>query len=183
MLGNSNAEYGVISKLLHWLSAIIIISLFALGYWMVELDYYSNWYQTAPHYHQSFGVVLFFMTVLRALHIYIQPIVLPVKGQLEIEYFLAKLTHILLYLLLFALFGSGYLISTADNRPIAVFSFFNLPSLGEFFPLQADTFGVIHQYLAYTLMLLAFIHMIAAFKHHFIDKDNTLRRMTFSNND
>jgi cytochrome b561 len=83
----------------------------------------------------------------------------------------------LLYALLFLIMISGYLISTADDRGIEVFQLFAIPSLGEFIENQEDIAGLIHKWLAYTLIALALLHALAALKHHFIDKDNTLNRM------
>lgn len=72
---------------------------------------------------------------------------------------------------------SGYLISTADERPIEVFGWFSVPSFGSFIDNQEDIAGTIHEWLAYVLIALASVHALAALKHHFIDKDNTLKRM------
>lgn len=57
---DTTKKYGSPSKLLHWGIAISIIAMFILGYWMRTLDYYSQWYQTAPHIHESMGLLLFF---------------------------------------------------------------------------------------------------------------------------
>ena len=89
----------------------------------------------------------------------------------------AKITHVFLYLLIFSLFVSGYLISTADDRGIDVFNWFSLGSLGRFFADQEDFSGMVHEYVAYVLIALASVHGLAALKHHFIDNDNTLVRM------
>ncbi len=89
----------------------------------------------------------------------------------------AKLAHALMYVLLFTIFITGYLISTSDGRGIEVFNWFTVPSAGELFPNQSDLAGEIHFYAAWTIILLAGLHALAALKHHFIDKDNTLRKM------
>lgn len=89
----------------------------------------------------------------------------------------SHLTHLLLYALIFLIICSGYLISTADGRPIEVFGLFDLPSAGELFAEQADRAGVVHKFAAYGLIALAVIHALAALKHHFFDKDETLKRM------
>jgi len=77
---------------------------------------------------------------------------------------------------------SGYLISTADGRAIEVFNLISLPSLGELFTDQEDLSGIVHKYLAYALMVTVILHALAALKHHFIDRDNTLLRMLGSRN-
>jgi len=85
--------------------------------------------------------------------------------------------HLALYVLLFAIMLSGYLISTADSRGIDVFEWFEVPGFGSLFENQEDIAGLFHQYAAYSLIGLVILHAAAAIKHHFIDKDNTLKRM------
>jgi cytochrome b561 len=72
---------------------------------------------------------------------------------------------------------SGYLISTADGRPISVFGWFEVPALITGIPNQEDRAGDVHFYAAWALVILAALHALAAFKHHLIDRDDTLRRM------
>jgi len=72
---------------------------------------------------------------------------------------------------------SGYMISTADGRPISVFNWFDIPALPALIEQQEDIAGEIHFISATTLITLSLLHAAAALKHHFIDKDNTLRRM------
>ena len=149
--------------------------MFTVGLWMVDLDYYSQWYKTAPHYHKSAGLVLAMVTVLRLLWRIKQ--ISPSTFGKNWEKLAAKLTHRLLYVVLVCLFVSGYLISTADGRGIEVFNWFTIPSLGEFVTNQEDTAGEFHEWFAYGLIGLASLHAMAAFKHHILDKDLTLIRM------
>ena len=64
MLKNSVSAYGWAAIILHWLTALAIIALFALGLWMVGLTYYSPWYNTAPDIHRSIGILLMLLTFL-----------------------------------------------------------------------------------------------------------------------
>jgi cytochrome b561 len=89
----------------------------------------------------------------------------------------AKIAHALLYLLLLITLISGYLISTADGRAIELFNLINIPALPFAIDNQEDLAGLIHFIVATILISLAAIHAIAALKHHFIDKDITLKRM------
>lgn len=177
MLTNSVTRYGMISIALHWLVAIIIFSLFALGYWMVDLTYYSSWYRTAPYWHKSIGILLFVVVVIRLLWRLATPTPAALSSHSLLEKRVARTTHLILYLLILLIMLSGYLISTADGRSIAVFTWFTVPALGELFPRQADIAGAFHQYLAYALIGLTVLHALGALKHHFIDKDATLKRM------
>ena len=90
---------------------------------------------------------------------------------------LASLVHGLLYLLLIVIVLSGYLISTAKGQGIDVFGWFTLPALITGLPEQADRAGLVHYWLAISVLVLAGLHALGALKHHFIDRDNTLRRM------
>lgn len=142
---------------------------------MVDLDYYSEWYKVAPHYHKSIGLLLALITFFRLLWKMKQ--ISPNTLGENWEKLAAKLTHRLLYVLLVCMFVSGYLISTADGRGIEVFNWFILPSLGEFIDNQEDTAGEFHEWFAYALIGFASFHAVAAFKHHIFDKDLTLIRM------
>ena len=168
-------EYNKLAKILHWLSAMIVIGLFSAGFWMVDLTYYSEWYQTAPHWHKSTGLCLFIITSIRLIWKFIS-VSPPIEGS-TFEKKAALSAHHLIYLLLFVLFISGYLISTADGRGIEIFNWFELPGLGSFIENQEDLAGLVHEYTAYCLIALSSLHALAALKHHFISKDNTLRKM------
>ena len=177
MLKNSPEEYGWLTKALHWTTALLVIGLFVLGFWMVELDYYSDWYQTAPFYHESFGILLILILAIRAYWTLTNqsPAALPTHSNLERQ--AAKIIKYLLWGLMLLIVISGFLISTADFRAINVFELFDLPPLFEAFDNQADLAGSVHKWLAYILVGLVMLHVLGAIKHHFIDKDRTLKRM------
>jgi len=177
MLLDSNTKFGTVSKLLHWLSALIIFALFGVGFWMVDLNYYSEWYRTAPHWHKSIGILLLALTLVRIGWKVITVSPKPISTHSSKTRVATKLGHLALYGVLLLILTSGYLISTADGRAIAVFDWFEVASLGELIANQEDIAGSIHQYAAYSLMAIVGIHILAALKHHFIDKDDTLRRM------
>lgn len=168
-------KYNKLAKTLHWTSALLVIGLFAAGYWMVDLTYYSEWYKTAPHWHKSVGLCLFAVTTLRLLWKFFSTS--PAIEGTAFEKKAASAAHHLIYVLMFTLFLSGYLISTADGRGIEIFDWFELPGFGSFIENQEDLAGLVHEYVAYTLIGLASLHALAALKHHFIDKDNTLKKM------
>jgi len=178
MLKNTPTRFGFMAKSLHWISALTVISLFALGYWMVELTYYSPWYKPVPHWHKSVGILLLLATIFRVIWRFYSPAPSALASHSTPVKLASSLTHTAIYFLLFILMTSGYLISTADGRAIEVFTWFSLPGLGEFFPNQADIAGLVHKYTAYSLIVLSLLHGLAAIKHHLIDKDDTLRRMT-----
>ena len=175
MLKNSDNSYGLVAIFFHWISVLAVLGLFAVGWWMVELTYYSEWYRTAPHWHKSIGLLLAGLTLTRLIWKAINKAPKPVGKRAE--KLAANVAHWVLYGLMLSIFVSGYLISTADGRGIDVFDWFTVPGIGELFPQQEDIAGLVHEYLAYGLMALVVLHAMAALKHHFIDKDEVLRRM------
>ena len=72
---------------------------------------------------------------------------------------------------------TGYLISTADGRDVEVFNLFSIPATIYGIEKQEDIAGEIHLVLAVILVSISFVHALAAIKHHFFDKDRTLKRM------
>ncbi len=174
---NSTRRYGLVSILLHWGVALVVFALFGLGLWMVGLNYYSPWYRTAPDIHKSVGLLLLVVMLLRLLWRVLSPPPPALDSYSTLTRRGAVLGHGLLYLGLFVLMLSGYLISTADGRPISVFGWFSVPALLSGLPGQEDIAGAVHYWLAWALIGLAAVHALAALKHHFIDRDATLKRM------
>jgi cytochrome b561 len=174
-LTNTTHRFGWLSMLLHWVMAIAIIGLFGLGIYMMDLGYYDPWYQTAPNIHRSVGILVALALLLRWVWRLsnIHPLV---EGK-PWEQIVARTVHRAFYMLMFAVLLSGYLISTADGREIAVFDWFEVPATLHGYANQEDIAGKFHKYLAYGLMGLVVLHTLAALKHHFIDRDATLRRM------
>ncbi len=177
MLKNSQSHYGIVSVVVHWLVAVAVFGLFAVGFWMVDLSYYSQWYRTAPHWHKSIGILLAIVMLLRVVWRFVSPPPQPLASHKNWERRTAALVQFALYCGVLLLVLSGYLISTEDGREISVFGWFAVPSLGKLFDNQADIAGLIHEYVAYALISLAVLHGLAALKHHVIDKDHTLKRM------
>jgi cytochrome b561 len=176
-LRNTPQGYGVLAIALHWLVALVVIGLFILGVWMTGLTYYDEWYRRAPDIHKSIGILLFFVMLARVVWraSNVQPDDEPGISRLQRR--LAHGAHRFLYALLFALMISGYFISTADGKPIQVFGLFAVPATVSDIPNQEDIAGAVHWYLALTLIAIVGLHAAAAVKHHFIDRDRTLKKM------
>ena len=100
---NTPERYGVISAAFHWLSAIIVYGMFALGLWMVTLSYYDGWYHKAPELHKSIGILLMMGLVIRVLWRVISPPPGPLPSYSPMTRLAAKAGHLALYLLLFAI--------------------------------------------------------------------------------
>ena len=159
--------------------AILMISLFAAGLYMTDLGYYDSLYHIVPWWHKSFGLLVMALLVLRVTWkiTSTKPSSLATHKPWEVK--TAAWTHRLLYLLIFLIGISGYLISTAKGKGIEFFDWFEVPAFQELTTADADLAGDIHFYLAWSLILLAAAHAAAALKHHFIDRDDTLKNMTF----
>ncbi|NIP72166.1 MAG: cytochrome b [Gammaproteobacteria bacterium] len=177
MWRNSESSYGLIAVALHWLVAASVIGLFALGMWMVDLTYYHPWYQRGPAIHRSVGVLLFAVMLVRLTWRLTNPRPRHAPGVSPLEARLAAGAYVLLYALIFTVLVSGYLISTADGRPVEIFGLFQVPAALSGIDNQEDIAGTIHRLLAFVLVGLAAVHALAALKHHFIDRDRTLLRM------
>ena len=173
---NTEKGYGFVSITLHWFMASSIFFMFGLGLYMVKLTYYDAWYKGSLNLHKSLGLLLFFVLLIRITwrFIYISPKALSDKHW---EVVAGHAVHFLLYVLIMILMFSGYLISTADGRAIHVFEFFSVPALPFSLENQEDIAGNIHEILAWSLILLVALHILAALKHHFLDRDKTLIRM------
>jgi cytochrome b561 len=174
---NSEQGWGFVSVLIHWFTAVAVVGMFALGLWMVELTYYDQWYRQAPFIHKSIGVLLFLLTLARLLWRWSNQMPADLPAHKAFEKRAARIGHGLIYLLLFAIMISGYLISTADGRPVDVFNWFSIPATVHGYELQEDIAGLVHLVLAVSLITLVSMHAVAALKHHFIDRDRTLLRM------
>ena len=175
MIRDTTAAYGIVTRLVHWLMALAIFALFALGAWMVTLEYDSPYYKSGPDVHRSVGILvgaaLLFRVFWRAVNVH------PDDGELKpFERIAARIAHWSFYVLIALITVSGYLISSSDGQPVDVFGLFSVPSVVTSQGLS-DTAGYIHRVLAYLTMALAGLHAAAAVKHHFVDRSSILTRM------
>lgn len=170
-------RYGLVARLLHWSMALLLAVLFALGWWATELSYYDPLYRTIPDLHRSLGVLAAVLISARAGWALIDNRPAPLAGGRRWEQLAARVTHGLLYLLMILVPVSGYLMSTADGRPVQVFGLFELPALLPPDSGREEWAGSAHYFLAFGGAYLVLLHVAAALKHRFIDRDGTLRRM------
>ena len=176
-LGNTRERYGAVGASLHWLVAITVFGLFGLGWYMVDLSYYDEWYRLAPDIHRSVGLILFVVVILRLVWRFSGTSPVPVSTHSRLERSAAHAAHGLLYVLMFVAMISGYLISTADGSPVHIFNWIQVPSITGRVRGMEDIAGDVHYWVTWVLVGLAAVHAMAALKHHFIDRDDTLRRM------
>lgn len=171
-------KYPLTARILHWLTAVLTIALFFSGWYMVDLDYYSQWYQTLPETHFLAGTVLLLLWVWVLIRLFSGNKPNFAKPHKKIERITSRWVKRLFYLLVTVMVVTGYLMATADGETLVLFEFIKLPAFSQFSAQQVDTMGWIHEYASYAIMVLLVLHISGALKHHFIDKDDTLKRMT-----
>ncbi|TNC81985.1 MAG: cytochrome b [Oleiphilus sp.] len=174
---NQAHQWSITSISLHWLSALLVFTLYPLGWYMVELDYYDAWYRTAPYWHKGLGLLLFALILLRLTSRMSAGKVAGLPSHQAWEIRVASLVHFLLYVLLLISCVSGYMISTADGRGISFFDLFEVPAWTIGLDQQEELAGTVHEWVTNMLIGLAGVHALAALKHHFYDRDATILRM------
>ena len=174
---NTSERFGIVAVLIHWLMAIVIVGLFCLGKYMHDLDYYDPNYHELPWWHKSIGLGIGLMLIIRLTWRQLNPKVQTLKSVKPIERKLAFFMQILLYVLLFICCISGVMISTAEGASVSFFDWFEVPAFFSYGEQQTEYAGEVHEYSTLALIVLASLHMLAALKHHFIGKNDTLRRM------
>lgn len=174
---HSPANYDLFSILLHWVIAVLTLGLFVSGLWMVDLGYYDDWYYRAPWWHKSVGVVVVLLVLLRGIWSRLRQAPPTLHTQPAWQRGAARSVHMLMNLAIILLGISGYLIVTAKGAALSVFDWLRIPALFNDKGHWVDTAGAIHLWLGYLIIALAAVHALAALKHHFIDRDETLTRM------
>jgi cytochrome b561 len=162
---------------LHWLMALMIFSAFPLGVYMHDLPLSPTKLQLFS-YHKWLGITILIAAAARLAWRVTHPapamLAMPRWQQVA-----AHGTHHLLYLLLFAIPLSGWLMSSAKGFQTVWFGVLPLPDLVGKNKELGDLLKEVHEMLNFGLLLLVGAHIAGALKHHFIEHDDTLRRMTF----
>lgn len=175
-LRNNSDRWGSLSIGLHWLTFILILSLAIVGFVMTDLPNGPLKIQIYA-LHKSTGLTVLALTAIRLLWRLISKSPKITANTPAWQALVAKLTHGILYLLLFAMPISGWLYNSAAGFPLKYFGLFKLPKLSGYDPQLKEWAGDAHETFFYILALLMLIHAGAALKHHYLDKDNTLTRM------
>jgi len=172
---NSRNHYGLVAVLLHWGMAVLILGLFFLGEYMVDLDYYDAWYQSAPNLHRSIGIIVGLFLIFRLA--WRLSNLRPASTAPRWEQLIAMWIQRIFYVLILLIVISGYLITTADGQAVSVFNWFDIPAVFDSYDNQEDIAGEIHEWLSHIFIILFVLHASAALKHHFINRDSTLLHM------
>ncbi len=174
MLKNTSTQYGSIAISLHWIMAILIIGLLILGLYMTNLPI-GLLKLKLYGWHKEYGLLVLALVIIRLMWRFIN--ITPMLSLPSWEIIAARCTHWSFYLLMFALPVSGWMLSSAAGLPISFFGLFTLPDLVSANENLRMTMQLIHMWLAYAMIALLCLHIAASLKHHFINKDDILRRM------
>lgn len=178
-LFNTNSSFGLVSKALHWLIALGIIGLIWLGWWMVGLSYYNPWYNRGLELHKAFGMIVLLLVFAKFCWQLGNRPPAPGAHLSPFERMASSGMHWVLYVLMLAVPVTGYVITTSAGQGVSVFGLFNVPAVLPQSEAVRDVATAIHYYFSYGAIALIVGHAGAALKHHFVDKDDTLIRMTW----
>jgi len=179
MLCNTMDSWGVISKGLHWTMAGFIFVQLVLGplavSWRLsptKLDLFV--------WHKSIGMLILALVILRAIWRSLNPTPTLPSDLPRWEHTSARLSHALLYLIMFMLPISGWIINSAANFPFKVFWVFPLPDLVSPNKSLEELAKAVHFSLVIGLITLLALHIGAALRHHIVRRNNVLVRMLWS---
>ncbi len=173
-LTNTDDRYGIVTILLHWIIAALMIGLIILGLYMVTLPISLEKLKLYG-WHKEYGLLVLGLATFRILWRLANKT--PSLSLPLWEVLAAHSVHWIFYGFMFALPITGWLISSAAGLPAAFFGLIALPNLISPNEDLRRLFQEIHQWLGYALISVMALHIAAALKHHFIDKDDILRRM------
>jgi cytochrome b561 len=172
---NTTRSWGALSKALHWLIVLLIINQWVIAEYADGLAGLAK--LKALGLHKSFGMTILMLAVVRLLWRWMNPTPDLSAETKPWERILAKLSHFLLYALIFAMPITGWLMSSAKAYSVSWFNLFAFPNLvgkdDHLFELMRD----VHHALFKVLVAVAVLHIAGALKHHFIDRNDVLKRM------
>jgi len=172
----STQSYRAVAKWLHWLIALLVLGMLGVGLYMTDMRLSPQKIQLYMT-HKSVGLTVLALMLLRLVYrLKNPPPPLPasVAGWQKTA---SHASHAFLYLLLFAMPISGWLMNGASGFPMKYFGLVRVPDLLARNQESLALFKTVHFYIAWTLIAVITVHVLAALKHHFIDRDSVLRRM------
>jgi cytochrome b561 len=174
------ARYSGVAIALHWVLALALAGIFIVGTYMVGLSF-SPARLKLYNWHKWAGITILTLSVLRLLwratH---RPPALPeamVRGMPTWQQWAHHATHGLMYALFFAVPLLGWAYSSATGFQIVVFGQLPLPDLVSASKELAEFLKPLHRLSAWALCGLVVLHVGAALKHQFVDRDGLISRM------
>jgi cytochrome b561 len=176
-MSTSETHYTGVAIALHWLIAGLIFVAFPLGLYMSDLPL-SPTRLKLYSYHKWIGITVLALAIVRlgwrSLH---RPPPLPITMP-RWQQITTHAMHHLLYMLLFIVPLSGWMMSSAKGFQTVWFGVLPLPNLVDKDKALGELLTDVHEGLNWTLFVLVGIHIAAALKHHFIDRDDLMSRMS-----
>ena len=176
MLRNDADSWGAPAKLFHWVMAALILAQIALGVmaasWRVSPTKIELFF-----WHKSTGMLILALVALRLLWRLANPPPELPSGIADWERAAARLSHLLLYVLMIALPVTGWIVNSASNVPFRIFWLIPLPAIVAPDEPTADLAALVHGGLATLLALALVAHIGAALRHHFVKRNTVLIRM------
>jgi cytochrome b561 len=170
------ARYGVSAQLFHWVIAALIVTQFVLARLSWDLPLGARKLALLAR-HKSVGMTILMLAILRlAWRLRHSAPPLP-PAMRRFERRAARATHALFYALLFAMPLTGWMMSSAKNYSVSWFGLFTWPNLIGKNEHAFNFLRSTHDLLSYLLFAIAVLHILAALKHHFWDRDDVLVRM------
>ncbi len=176
MLRNTLYSYGSVAKFLHWLIALLVIGMLAVGLFMTGMENGPDKFRVYG-LHKSTGIMVLLLVAVRLMWKCVNPRPLLPATLHRLEKFLAHAGHVALYALMVAMPLTGWAMSSAAGFPVSVFGLGTLP---DFVPPDREMhefWEETHELLAWVLIVMIALHVLAALLHHFYYKNNILRRM------
>ena len=170
---NTLTEYGLISKLLHWISAILLLVQIPLGFYLVDLDFGLERINIES-IHIIIGLSIFYLVILRLLTKIINPTPKLNPSIFKGQKFLAKLNHILLYVTILSITISGILKKLFNGETLVIF--FREFRIQDNFELT-EVFYDIHVFSNYFIIALITTHIVAVVVHKFFFNDNLIKKI------
>jgi len=170
---NNNLEYGLLSKLFHWLTAAGLIVQIPLGFYLVDLEF-DQFRVDIENYHILFGLIIFYATLIRLIFKLLTPTPDFKDNAFPGQKFLAKLNHFFLYFALLSITISGIFKKLFNGE--SLFIFFKKINLTYNYELS-EQFYSIHIIANYALIGLISLHILAVLFHKFLLRENILKRI------
>jgi cytochrome b561 len=174
-LKNTLTRYGAVAQLFHWVIVALVITQFVLAKRADGLAPVAKIGVLATH--KSVGITILALALLRLAWRLLNPVPRLPAEMPRWQERAARVSHFLLYALLFITPVLGWLMSSARAFSVSYFGLFTLPDFIEPSRPAYERLHDLHEAMATTLAVVALIHIAAALKHHFIDRDDGLRRM------
>jgi len=178
MLKNTTQRFGTIAKTFHWLLFMMLIFSMVAGNFLADMPKGPDKLE-AMGLHKSFGAVILMLISLRLFWRLMNVLPSLPQEMSKSQIFKAHAMHWVLYVFMFAQPVSGVMMSQASGYPVSFFGLFDFPTFLDKSPALAESFHTAHGIIWMVLGVAALGHIAAALYHHFMIKDDVLKKMTF----